>query len=201
MSSKRKYYKNDDPAQYRYFNYKIWQMLTSQEQSMWQPLDDQGWPGEKKFIQYRDEKKFRFFSQKTWDTTPPEEQDLWKSADDSDWPVVEKLSREEKKLSDEVARKQHNENTAKTSTDNLRLKVGAKIDMLGSTGELLRWGPRSYLIRYWKKNTPDQVKYGIMPRVIEDSSYGARDILKENQGYAPYDTFESAEKAYEHANQ
>ena len=197
---KRRYYKFDDESLYKDFNYRVWNMMTSAEQMVWQPLDKSGWENEKRFTLYRDEQKFRFFSQKVWDGMLEDEQDNWK-ADSPDWPVVKKLSMEEKKAADEEARIQHNKNTAKTSMDNLRVKEGTQFDMLGSTGEILKWGSQVYLIRFWQKSDPKNVKYGTMQRFTRDTSYGAADTFMTNPVYSRYATFELAERAYEHANQ
>ena len=46
--AKKKFFKNDDPAQYRYFNFRTWSNMTETEQAMWDESDTSPWPKEPK---------------------------------------------------------------------------------------------------------------------------------------------------------
>ena len=86
--------------------------------------------------------------------------------------------------------------------DNLRVKPGTEVSIGNITAEVLRWGPRVYLIQYFiKGDTKKSMRYGTLQRTAEDSSWGPRDVLRDNPAYNRYDSLESAEKAFEHANQ
>ncbi len=191
---KRRYFKFDDESQYRDFNYRTWSNLTPYEQLMWQALGDP-WDDEKKFVQYRDEKIIRHFSERIWNRLTEDERFLWKPFDDSDFPepYVEKRSKDE-------IRKQMSETMSKKSMDNLRVKEGQRVDMMGRAGEILKWGHRAYLLRHWKKSSPESVRYGTMPRLVRNSSWGDQDTLTDRMSYSSFSTLVQAEAEYDRLN-
>ena len=46
--AQKKFFKNDDPAQYRYFNKLTWDRMTEGEKSLWDESDTSPWPKEPK---------------------------------------------------------------------------------------------------------------------------------------------------------
>jgi len=46
--SKKKFFKNEDPTHCKYFNKKVWDMMTEGEKEMWQPSDNTPWDQEEK---------------------------------------------------------------------------------------------------------------------------------------------------------
>ena len=190
--NKKKYHKHNDPAQSRLFNYRTWSNMTIQEQLMWLPQDGP-WPDEKEFVHSKF-KTTRFFSEKTWNRTPEVEQDQWSPVDDSDWP--EAIKRPDK----DEAHRQMIENQRAKGLDNLRVKAGQRIDIMGMNGEVLKWGPKFYLIKLCRKDGQGATKYGVMQRLTQDSSWGTRDILIERHPYTSFESESDAEQAYLTAN-
>ena len=192
--NKRKYYTNNDPEQFRYFNYQTWSSMTPAEQLAWQPSEaDSFWPDEKRFTLYRVPETFRYFSEKIWNITPKYEQNNWKP-DDSEWPEVEDISKEERKEAKEAARKQHHKDSGKRQIDNLRIKPGAKFNLVGAKVVILKWGPRCHLVEM--EHTSGKSGWGLLQRTVRDTSYGAADTMSDRQPYTSYSTLEGAESAY-----
>jgi len=44
-------------------------------------------------------------------------------------------------------------------------------------------------------------KYGTLPRLVKDTSYGAKDVLKEKTPYTRYRTIDEAKQEYRKANE
>ena len=192
MEHKKKYFKNNDKSQHRYFTQKVWSMLTPHDQFQWQQMEG-GFPDERKFCLYKDEKIIRYFSERVWSILHEEEQDRWRPLG-KDWPEISerKETKAEKNKRMDTIRSRHGMN-------NLKLRAGQKITLMSTVITIIRWGARRHLIEYQAKSG-GRVRFGTLVRETQDTSYGAQDILRDTTNYSSHKTLESAELEFESAN-
>ena len=151
----------------------------------------------KEFYKDGDKSQHRYFNHLTWIRMRPDERDLWSPMDGKDWPELP-LERSAKDESWKLIQQTQKEK----NLDNLRLKVGTKIDLMGIQATVLKWGSRQHLISldYAKKRPGKPMRYGILERTCQDSSWGIRDTLSTFQKYQTFDTLQEAELRYEFSN-
>ena len=125
------------------------------------------------------------------------EKEMWQPLDGKDWP-----EQPVKKDTKDEAYRRIQKTAKEKNLDNLRLKKGTKVDLMGITAEVLRWGPRQHLVSldHSKKLPGKAKKYGLMERTTHDTSWGIQDTLSTFQNYQSFGTLEEAEEAYDYSN-
>jgi len=150
--------------------------------------------GKKQFFKFGNKDMGRWFNYSTWRRLTEGEQNQWEPVDDKPFPNEEKLTKEQE-YKNALATQQ------RRGLEDLRLKVGQKFDDYGIEVEIVQWGVNRHLVKSKKKGSGGMHKYGTLPRLTIDTSYGAKDILKEKTPYSRYRTMDEAKREYKKANE
>ena len=132
-----------------------------------------------------------YFNARSWQNMTDTEREMWHPVDDT---ILEDPGK--------FDRHQSMKDMDQKAGDNLRLKAGQVIDLLGIDAEVLKWGPKMHLVEldYSRKHAGKPKRYGIVQRTTKDTSYGLADTITTFQSFFAYDTKEEAQSAYENAN-
>ena len=145
----------------------------------------------KTFIKQIEER--RLFTKSEWNRLPDSEKETWKPSDGTyDWPE------EPPEIPKEEKQDRAFQNYGKFQMENLRLKPGQVYPISGGRVEIIAWGPRVHLVSVtWNSG---KETYALMPRLVEDSSFGLRDIMNEYPTLNKLPSLEAAEAAHAEAN-